>query len=413
MTAIEFYDRAPIENIISSLTTKPDKIIFIGDGDALNASIDIYKRFVAKRNLPIFIDHRAIDKNDLNNIVKVLSKIVENEKDCVFDLTGGDDLVLVAMGIVYAKYPQKNIKMQRFNVAEDFVSDCDFDGNVLYEGTPEITVAENIELHGGAIRYKRDGETVTRKWGLTDDFVSDINKMWSVCKNDPGRWNAQVNVLAVANKHFSNGLSVQFDLTALKSELQKEEVKYISIKSFLELLNIKKIIRNLVINGSGYSFTYKNDQVKDVFNASGTLLELKILSVAKKIETKCKTPYFTSLMSGVFIDWDGEFHTRSDADKDTENEIDVVLMKGTIPVFISCKNGAIKEIESYKLDTVANRFGGKYVRKALFATYLGATANEKHLEKRMQDMGILFVKNIHRMSDDKIAQKIIDLVESN
>ena len=31
MTAVEFFDRAPIENAISSLTIVPDKIIFIGD----------------------------------------------------------------------------------------------------------------------------------------------------------------------------------------------------------------------------------------------------------------------------------------------------------------------------------------------------------------------------------------------
>ena len=31
MIAVEFFDRTPIENAISSLTTVPDKIIFIGD----------------------------------------------------------------------------------------------------------------------------------------------------------------------------------------------------------------------------------------------------------------------------------------------------------------------------------------------------------------------------------------------
>lgn len=413
MTAVEFYDRAPIENIISSLTTAPDKIIFIGDGDVLAETLYIYKNFIAKRGLPITIDHRAIDKSDIENIVKVLSKIVETEDELVFDLTGGDDLVLVAMGVVYQKYSDRNIKMQRFNVREDFVIDCDYDGSILYEGRPELTVAENIELHGGAIRYKKDGETVTRKWGLTDDFLADINKMWSICKKDPGRWNAEIDVFTVINKYFLNDLYARFSLKDLKSKLKSEKIKYTAINTLLELLNAKKIIRNLSVNGEDYSFCYKNDQIRDALNAAGTVLELKVLAIAKKLETSCGTPFYNSVMSGVFIDWDGDFHSRYDADKDTENEIDAVLMRGTVPVFISCKNGSIKEIESYKLDAVATRFGGKYVKKALIATYLGANADIKHLEKRMQDMNINFIYNVHKLSEEKFAEKIRELVEFN
>ena len=45
--------------------------------------------------------------------------------------------------------------------------------------------------------------------------------------------------------------------------------------------------------------------------------------------------------------------------QETKNEIDVMLMRGVVPVFVSCKNGAVKMDELYKLDTVAQRFGGR------------------------------------------------------
>ena len=51
-------------------------------------------------------------------------------------------------------------------------------------------------------------------------------------------------------------------------------------------------------------------------------------------------------------------------------KIDVILMHGTTLLFISCKNGNIGEEELYKLHTVAERFGGPYVRKMLIATNL-------------------------------------------
>ena len=152
MTAIEFFDRTPIENVVSSLTTIPDKIIFIGDGKVMRKFDHIYRSFLERRGLSIEIAYRNIKKNDINDIVTVLSEIVEAEDQCVFDLTGGDDLVLVAMGIVYQKYSDKNIQMQRFNVRNGIVTDCDNDGTIIYSGTPEVSVEEKIMIHGGIVR---------------------------------------------------------------------------------------------------------------------------------------------------------------------------------------------------------------------------------------------------------------------
>ena len=48
-----------------------------------------------------------------------------------------------------------------------------------------------------------------------------------------------------------------------------------------------------------------------------------------------------------------------------------MLMRGVIPVFVSCKNGAVDSNELYKLNTVADRFGSIYAKKIIAATYLG------------------------------------------
>ena len=52
MTAVEFYDRSPIENVISSLTTAPDKIIFIGEENLMEKQKKTYERFIAVVLLP-------------------------------------------------------------------------------------------------------------------------------------------------------------------------------------------------------------------------------------------------------------------------------------------------------------------------------------------------------------------------
>ena len=73
---------------------------------------------------------------------------------------------------------------------------------------------------------------------------------------------------------------------------------------------------------------------------------------------------------------------------DVMNEIDVLLLEGYVPVFISCKNGKINQMPLYELDAVASRFGGKYVKKQLAITQPTSRA---HLN-RAKEMGIEVIK---------------------
>ena len=109
---------------------------------------------------------------------------------------------------------------------------------------------------------------------------------------------------------------------------------------------------------------------------------------------------------GVGIDWDGVVHDPVRRVAETRNEIDVVLMHGTTPLFISCKNGNIGEEELYKLNTVARRFGGPYAKKMLIATDLdrkSPTANRAFIQ-RAWDMDIFLVTDAAELSGEEWKQ---------
>lgn len=414
MTAVEFYDRTPIENVISSLTTVPDKIIFIGDGKVMKKFDSVYRAFLEARGLNIELAYRNIKKNDLNNIVEVLSDIVEIEEQCVFDLTGGEDLVLVAMGIVFQKYSDKNIQMQRFNIRNSVVTDCDNDGTILYSGIPEVTVEEHIRLHGGVVRYENENDDRTFQWDLSDDFVNDIEKMWSICRTNPGLWNAQLNVLEAFEACMVDpSLNVMVNISTIQEHLKYVGVKYVSIKGLLRALDQKHLIYSYADDGQNISFTYKNEQVKKCLIKAGTVLELKVLIAANSLLNKDGTVFYTDSMNGVYIDWDGNLHDLTDEEKDTENEIDVVLMKGLTPIFISCKNGQVDDDELYKLESVTNRFGGLYAKKVLIATYLGKkTKSMEYFKQRAKDMKINLIDGVHQLSDEQFAKMVKHLINS-
>lgn len=48
-----------------------------------------------------------------------------------FDLTGGDELAMAAIGIVYDRHKDKGIKLHQYNIRTGVVYDCDMDGRVF------------------------------------------------------------------------------------------------------------------------------------------------------------------------------------------------------------------------------------------------------------------------------------------
>lgn len=83
-----------------------------------------------------------------------------------------------------------------------------------------------------------------------------------------------------------------------------------------------------------------------------------------------------------------------------ENLISSLTAKPKKVIFISCKIGEIKEIEPYKLWTVAERFGGKNVKKVLIASDFKRDneKSENSFLNRAKEMGITFIANATEMT---------------
>lgn len=408
MTAIELFDRKPIENVISSLTTTPDKIIFVGEGKRMKKFEPTYRKFLENRELNIELEFRPICKNNMTSIIAVLSEIVECEEECVFDLTGGDELTLVAMGIVFQKYQdKKKIQMQRFNFNNGVITDCDGDGNIIYNGVPEVSVAEIVQLHGGMIQYEADEND------LSEGFVKDLKKLWSICKKNPKLWNAQINVFEMFDVLGldNSSLDVQVNIEKLLTHLKNCGRKNVSIKGLLDALAKHKLIEEYSYNHTEIQFHYKSQQIKKCLTKAGVVLELMVLATAKELKNEDGSSVYTDFKNGVYIDWDGKKSGKDESD--TVNEIDVILMKGMLPIFISCKNGNVDDDELYKLDTVASRFGGAYAKKILIATNLGKKpGGMEHFKQRAKDMRINLIDGVHEFDDARFEKMIKNLINS-
>lgn len=319
------------------------------------------------------------------------------------------------MGIVFEKYKEtKKVQMHRFNVRTGTVYDCDNDGDLPDVSFPEISVADNIMLYGGTI-VPYDGEKGTYYWDWTDEFISDIKEMWKICKINPGLWNSQVNAFELIYKTYKNSLSeygVCLSKTKLTEILKTEKNKCGWVHGLMKALYRSGLIINYYDDEEMLSFDFKNEQIMHCLTKAGTLLELVVFLHAESACESTGEKRYNDVVNGVYIDWDASIHSKDDEEKDTENEIDVMLMKGVIPVFVSCKNGYVDETELYKLNTVAERFGGSSAQKVLVSTYFGKSSIEghKYFVQRAKDMKIQLIEDVHNLSDKEFERKIKNIV---
>ena len=287
-------------------------------------------------------------------------------------------------------------------------------GKTIFEHTPQLSVEENIRIYGGDVVYGSIDENNTYKWDLNLDFIKDINIIWGICRQSVRYFNAQVGILCAiehAGQVVKDGVTIA-KISDVEKELLKYNAKYKPSTKMIEFLMEKGIITFFDDSDKEtVKISYKNKQVRKCLTTGGKVLEMKVFLAAKTALNDDGNPVYNDVINGAFVDWDGEFYDDSQGKKyDTENEIDVLMMHGIVPVFISCKSGIVTNEELYKLNTVAERFGGQYSKKVLIATSLSdMKENGQYLRQRMEDMNIRLIDDIHKFDDVEIERKIKSL----
>ena len=411
MTYIEFFDKVASENICACLTYTPDRVVYIGKSKTqIERHIENYRKMFAGRGKTIDFIPETDYQNTLDGAVELLSKLVETYDDCVFDITGGDEILTLALGIVCAKYAEKKIQVHKFNLRNGRAYSCDMDDRTIYHETPALTIEENVQIYGGKVVYEDAGKQRTPRWDMNEEFREDIRTLWNICKIDVRLWNAQINVFEKMEEIgcvSEDGLMTTARMAALKQKLEEDGLKYKYSKRIVSDLRKAGLVVWFDKDDEEITICYKNQQIKKCLTKAGQTLEMKIYLAAMDVRDKEGEPVYHDALNGVFIDWDGQCHDEETENLyDTENEIDVLLMHGMVPVFVSCKNGDLDAAELHKLQVVAERFGGPYARKVLVAPALPFLRKEPYIRQRAKDMGIQVLDDTHVMNDEQLAKRL-------
>ena len=404
MTYVEFFSSEPLNNVCSSLTKKPDKVVFVGGSTyQMRVFIDRCGELFGDR---VRFDCRKVDLYSLSFIVEALSGIVESENECSIDLTGGPDLALVAMGIVAERYREKRIQMHRVNIEDGQVTDCDEDGCALVPEKVTLTADQLIRLHGGSIAK----DLTKAAWDLNEELLGAAQILWEHVWPSPTHWNTLVTLLdrifMLRDPEQSTDRMTVTPFSALtREELDGLDEHRDELGDFLESLREEGLVERYSLRPPVFMAEFRDRQIRRVMEKAGTILELKTFIAAKNAADREGNPVYSDCVSGAVIDWAGNDladHT------DPVNEIDVILMRGMQSVFISCKNGSFTAEELFKFKTVTERFGGKYAKKVLVSAY---PVNNDDLRFRAEELGILLLDGVMYMKDHAFGRAIASLYE--
>ena len=399
-TYVEFFDRTSVENICACLISTPKSVVLVGtDEKELNRVICIYEKMFEKRNRTVRFAKELLPNWNTEEIIKTLEKIRNEHENCIFGITGGEERVIYALGRLSERYG--DIQVHRVNIQDNEVYDCDMDGKTIEHGVPQLSVEENIRIYGGKIMYGDVHSERTYTWDLEkDDFETDIQAMWEICRDYFRPWNKQTG----AFKHMVEDGTTNEDGIVVTAKKPDGKSYYINedVRKRLEEARLATIE---IGTDKTYTVTYKNLQVKRCLTQEGLALELKVYLTAKRLGGE--TPIYNDVVNGVLIDWDGIPPKKEKEHANTKNEIDVLAMHNMIPIFISCKNRDYMEIdELYKLSTVADRFGGKYAKKVLVVRELKDDKFRETLLQRAKDMEIEVIIGTDITNDDHLKDRL-------
>lgn len=184
----------------------------------------------------------------------------------------------------------------------------------------------------------------------------------------------------------SNPRSIKID----KELLSREEVLLLDkILNFLEengQIKVKELEQCLKV-------TFQNEFIKGFIFKSGTWLEVLTKNIIEEIRS------IDDIKSGLLFLW-------NDKESRVKNELDVVAIKDSVLICVSCKDSKkYDEVALNELNVYSEQLGGENVIKILVATHPPIKSS---ISKRAKEMGInLVVFDGNKKSFKEELEKII------
>ena len=345
-TLIEIFDERPIENVLAAEVFKPETVVYLCPAEvAQNKTYqNVISGFLQGRGIGcscVFLESSLLNAS---KIEKQLRSIIEKYEDCVIDITGGSDAALFAAGVVCAErsvpvFTYSRKKGRFFNIV----------GAPFAENLPctiQYTVKDFFQMAGGSLHQGRVDNAILGKYlGIIDPF-------FKAYLNNRRNWVSVVNYIQqVSQKSVCLDIEAPYEVKCSRGKTVRADEKALRSLQDAGLISGLKIQK-----GERVSFSFCDEQIRTWLRDTGAVLEL----YTYKQCLDCGV--FNDVVTSAVVDWGGN---SSDC---VMNEIDVIAVRGTVPLFISCKVCEADTDALNELSILRSRFGGNGAGAMLITT---------------------------------------------
>ena len=336
--------------------------------------LDKFKELYIDFNNIEVIDE-LIDEDNYDNLKNIISKY--KEKEIIINLTGGNRITSLIMLKIAIELNIQSVYVDLLKKRR-YIFDKEY--RIIEQPLEDISISDVIHLSGSNITL--DSTSLAEK--------SDIQEFTKVILSNLDIWHKYKQKL-YDNNIFKHDYKDTSRISINKCLVESEELKLIyNILNYLREKNEVEFIEDK----DNIEVLFKNDYLKGFIFKSGTWLEVLTTLVVQSIED------IDEVKSGLTFYWGDDL-------KRVRNELDVVAIRDSVLICISCKDSdkydedALNELQVY-----SERLGGKNAIKILVATKQPV---KKTVLDRAKEMNINIVtldKNI-----DIFKKALIDLIK--
>lgn len=355
---ITILDEHNESSILLAEKLKPKEIIYLYKNDEELKVLNSLRQFYLNKFSNCNFSDEKLGKDTISSIEEIIKRM--KSKNTAICLNQGDKKDILIMYTLALKHnidgffldipKEELLKLNLESVKCEKCNFVDLDVEDIIDSIGASIVVDSTEMSEINII-----ETMT-------NYIASNLDLWK-------KYKIRLSDNSVFIHDESNPRSIKID----KELLSKEEVGLLDkILNFLEKngqIKVKELDQCLKV-------TFQNEFIKGFIFKSGTWLEVLTKNIIEEIKS------IDDIKSGVLFLW-------NDKESRIKNELDVVAIKDSVLICVSCKDSKkYDEVALNELNVYSEQLGGENVIKILVATQPPIKSS---ISKRAKEMGINLV----------------------
>ncbi|GAB6168710.1 hypothetical protein JCM1393_11700 [Clostridium carnis] len=362
-------------SILATKKFKPREVIFIRDSNE-EQGISSIKQYYENYMPKVIFKDITVNEGSYKDLQLIINS--NKDKEILVNLTGGKRINSLMLSKICR---DSNIKTIYVDIKDKILYTLGNEIDILKEEFDDLEINHIVRASGGEVLD--DSTSLCTK----EDLVYLTRK---ISKNI-NLWHKHKQKLYDANiftHDYQNPKKV-----IVKMKMLDENEKTLLEKILVKLKEMQGIDYKK-INNDDIEVEFLNDYLKGFIFKSGTWLEMATNIMINEIKD------IDQVKSGVIFLWNDNIKT-------VRNEVDVVAVKDSIPIFISCKDSdKYNEAALNELNVYSEKIGGERVYKILVAT---KEPIKLPVRERAKEMGINLV--IFDGDENKFKKQIEHIIK--